>query len=607
MHALRVSLALAVAAAALSPWWPLSAADAPETLDRGLVAVPTGQNEVYVGWRLLKTDPSNVGFNVYRSTAGQPALKLNETPVTESTNFVDRTAPLSRENAWSVRAVTEGSEQDASDAVRLLANAPTRPYVTMKLQGDYSPNKIGIADLDGDGKLDFVVKQPGSSIDPGDSYWRRSTDTYKLEAYRNDGTLLWRKDLGWNIEMGIWYSPMVVFDLNEDGKAEIALRTAPTDVDYRDADGHMLTGPEYLSILDGMTGSEITKVDWIARGNVADWGDETGNRASRHMVGVAYLDGKRPSIVVHRGTYTTMRVDTYNLVDGQLKKVWSWNGDDEDPQVRGQGMHGMKVADIDDDGRDELVLGAAALDDNGTLLWNTDLGHPDVVYVADVDPDRAGLEIAYGVEVRRKENGICLVEARTGKIIWGLQEPTTHIHDQGMLGDLDAGHPGMEFYGVEADGSQFWLHNARGERLGAEDLGGISPRALYWDDGPIKAYIPGRSRFRRPAGSRTQRAADRPRPRPSGVPERSRIVKYKGPQLGEIEGRIVGLADIVGDWREEVVTAVDGELRIYTTTIPATSRRVALMQDRVYRIDTALQAMAYFYPPQVGGTLFDVR
>jgi rhamnogalacturonan endolyase len=600
MQPLRVTMFLV---AALSPCWLSHAADEPETLDRGLVAVPAGETEVYIGWRLLKSDAPNVGFNVYRSSAGERPRKLNDTPLTGSTNFVDKTAPLGRENAWSVRAVTDGKEQEASRAVHLPANAPKTPYVSIELQGDYSPNKIGIDDLDGDGKLDFVIKQPGSSIDPGDSYWRRSTDTYKLEAYRHDGTFLWRKDLGWNIEMGIWYSPMVVFDLDGDGKAEIALRTAPTDVDHRDAEGHVLTGPEYLSILDGTTGNEITKVDWIARGNVSDWGDETGNRASRHMVGVAYLDGQRPSVVVHRGTYTTMRVDTYNLVDGHLRKVWSWNGDDEDPQVRGQGMHGMKVADVDDDGRDELILGAAALDDDGTLLWNTNLGHPDVVYVADVDPDRPGLEIAYGVEVKRQEHGICLVDARTGKIIWGLDAPTTHIHDQGMLGDLDPSHPGMEFYAVEADGSQFWLHNARGERLGSENLGGISPRALYWDDGPIKAYIPGRSRFRRRSGAPKPTA--RPRPRPDGVPEPSRIVKYKGAQLGEIEGRIVGLADILGDWREEVVTAVDGELRIYTTTIPATSRRVTLMQDRVYRIDTAHQAMAYFYPPQLGGKLFD--
>jgi rhamnogalacturonan endolyase len=223
-------------------------------------------------------------------------------------------------------------------------------------------------------------------------------------------------------------------------------------------------------------------------------------------------------------------------------------------------------------------------------------------------PTRPGLEIAYGVEVRRSENGICVVEARTGKILWGAPHPTTHIHDQGMIGDLDPNIPGMEVYGAEADGSRFWLYSARGELLGAEDMGGNSPRALYWDDGPIKAYIPGPSRFRRPGPRPKIDPAVRP---PAGPPAAasvvSRIVKYKGPQIGEITGRIVGLADVIGDWREEVIATVEGELRIYTTAIPATTRRVALMQDRVYRMDTALESMAYFYPPQLSGKLFEPR
>src|SRR5262245_4356632 len=592
--------------------WSAKAAQAPERLDRGLVAVVTAEGKTYLGWRLLKTDPAGVAFNVYRSTAGAKPVRLNRQPITQSTNFVDHSAPLDRKNAWWVKGVLNGREQEVSARVELPANPSKAEYLSIKLQGNYTCNKLGIGDLDGDGKLDFVVKQPGTSIDPGERYWRRSPDTYKLEAYRNDGTFLWRKDLGWNIELGIWYSPMVVFDLDGDGKAEIALKTAPTDVDFRDAEGHVLAGPEYCSILDGMSGKEIARVDWIPRGNVEDWGDKTGNRASRNVIGVGYLDGKRPSAVVHRGTYTTMRVDTYNFIDRQLKKLWSWNGDDENPPVRGQGMHGMKAADVDDDGRDELILGAAALDDSGKLLWNTELRHPDVVYVADIDPSRPGLEIAYGVELKRAENGICLVEARTGKIIWGTKHPTTHIHDQGMVGDLDPTVPGLEFYGAEADGSKFWLHSARGELLASEDMGGNSPHALYWDDGPVKAYIPGPSRFRRPVSSTPDatpgaRSAGTATPGPPGALVTSRIMKYKGPQIGEIQGRIVGLADIIGDWREEVITSVEGELRIYTTTIPATTRRVTLMQDRLYRNDTAFESMGYFFPPQLGAREFETE
>ena len=584
------------------------AAQAPERLDRGMVAVHAAPGKVYLGWRLLRADPAQIAFHVYRSTAGGRPVRLNREPLTQSTNFVDEGAPLDRENAWWVRPVAGGREREASARAELPANPPLRQYLSIKLQGDYTVNKLAVADLDGDGKMDYVIKQPGASIDPGESYWRRSPDTYKLEAYRHDGAFLWRKDLGWNIELGVWYSPLVVFDLDGDGKAEIALKSAPTGADYRDAEGHVLRGPEYCSILAGTTGQEITKVDWIARGNVADWGDQSGNRASRNVIGAAYLDGNRPSLLVHRGTYTTMRVDAYNLFDRQLRKLWSWNGDEENPRVRGQGMHGLKAADLDQDGRDELVLGAAALDDNGKLLWNTGLGHPDVVYVADIDPARPGLEIAYGHEWKQAENGICVVEARTGKILWGLKAPTTHIHDQGMVADLDPSRPGMEIYGAEADGSRFWLHSAQGELLASEDMGGNSPHALYWGDGPIKAYIPGPSRFRR-AGPRPKAA---PGERAALVPPRadsivSRILKYKGPQIGDITGRIVGLADVIGDWREEIITSVEGELRIYTTTIPATTRRATLLQDRLYRNDTAFEAIGYFFPPQLGGRLFDTE
>ncbi len=203
--------------------------------------------------------------------------------------------------------------------------------------------------------------------------------------------------------------------------------------------------------------------------------------------------------------------------------------------------------------------------------------------------------------MKRADNGICLVDARTGKIIWGAKHPTTHIHDQGMVADIDPNSPGMEIYGAEADGSKFWLYSAQGEILATENMGGNSPQALFWDDGPLKAYIPGASRFRRPAGA----APPAPPPRPGGNSPTSRILKYKGGLIGEAAGRILAIADIVGDYREEIITAVDGELRIYTTTIPATTRRAALMQDRLYRSDVALASMGYYFPPQIGGKPFE--
>jgi rhamnogalacturonan endolyase len=544
-----------------------------ESLDRGLIAIARSDSEVYLSWRLLKSDPQNIAFNVYRTTNGGEPVKLNDAPITQTTDCLDKQAPLNQPNTWRVRPVIDGREQPPSASVELPADAPVRPYIVIPFQGDYVCSKVALADLNGDGALDYVIKQPQQVTDPG--VWHKSTDTFKVEAYLNDGTFLWRKDLGWNIEQGVWWSPMIAYDFDGDGKAEVALKTAPTDKDYRNPDDHpypgrVMSGPEYCSILDGMTGEELDRVDWPARGNVADWGDEKNNRASRHLMGVAYVDGQRPSLLVSRGTYTKMRVDAYNLVNRKLQIVWKWNGDEENPKVRGQGMHGMHAVDIDEDGRDEVILGAAVLDDNGKILWNTGLGHPDACYVTDIYPHRPGLEIMYGIEPAQQKNAICVADAKTGEILWGHDKPTTHIHSQGMLADFDPANSGLEFYTGEKDRSQYWMYSVDGKLLSTENLGTLSPVALYWLDGLLKPY-----------------AAN------------GDIRLYNGPVLGRYEGRILAVGDFLGDWREEFITTVPGQLRIYTTTVPAKDRHVTLMQDDIYRLDVAMESMGYLYPPQL--------
>jgi rhamnogalacturonan endolyase len=325
-----------------------------------------------------------------------------------------------------------------------------------------------------------------------------------------------------------------------------------------------------------MTGKELDRVDWPARGNIADWGDVYNNRASRHLIGVAYLDGKHPSLIVLRGTYTIMLVDAYNLVNRKLKSVWKWSGENESPKVRGQGMHGMHAVDIDEDGRDEVILGAAVLDDNGKILWNTGLGHPDGCYVTDIYPKRPGLEIMYGIEPAQEKNAICVADSKTGKIFWGHDKPTTHIHSQGMLANFDPNNPGLEYYTGEKDRSQYWMYSVDGKLLSTQQLGSLSPVALYWLDGFLKAYA-----------------------------DQGKIQLYKGQIIGEYEGRILAAADCVGDWREEFITSVPGELRIYTTTIPAKDHRITLMQDDIYRLDVAMVSMGYLYPPQLSYYLMD--
>jgi rhamnogalacturonan endolyase len=545
-----------------------------EKLDRGMIAVAQGDGKVYLGWRLLKTDPAAIAFNVYRGTAGGDAERLNAEPLRRTTDFVDAAPPLDRENAWWVRPVVEGREGEGGGRAALPPNPPARPYVLIKLQGNYSVHKVGIGDLDGDGRYDFVVKQPLGAVDPG--VWRPSPDTYKLEAYKSDGTFLWRHDLGWSIELGVWYSPYVVFDLDGDGKAEVAVKTG--EGDPRDAAGHVQTGPEWCSILDGRTGQEITRAPWPSR--EGRWGDNYGNRISRHMMGVAYLDGKTPCLLLVRGIYTIMKVDAYQYRDRKLRKVWSWTGEDENPPYRGQGAHTIHAADVDGDGRDEVLLGSCVVDDNGQGLWSTGFGHPDRFFVTDVDPSRGGLEVFYGLEVPRRENGVCLVEARTGKVIWGTRHPTEHIA-RALTADIDPSSPGMECWAATQGGSRApkdpaitsgptrWLFSAQGKVLAEgrdiPPLGGL----VWWD-------------------------ADRMRELENG----GAISKWHGPVLTRgIEGKALAWADLLGDWREEIVAHVPGELRIYTTVIPAADRRLCLMQDPIYRLDVAFVAMGYEQPP----------
>jgi rhamnogalacturonan endolyase len=531
-----------------------------ERLDRGLIAMPLDDGRVYVGWRLLATDPPDMTFDVYRAASVEGTrTKVTRVPIGDSCNYLD--TAVAGERYYSVVPVVGGEPQTASTPVAI---SQTQDFRRLRLEGRYRAQKVGLADFDGDGRLDYLVKQPDFNTDPYQQpgYWKRSEGTYKLEAYRHDGSFLWRYDMGWAIEEGIWYSPIVVYDLDGDGKAEVFCKAG--EGDPREPTGHVRGGPEYLVMLDGLTGQVRKRLPWPSRDGFDDY-----NYYSRNLLGVAYLDGRNPHLIVERGTYKIIKLEAY---DPALDRKWAWEASGEYASYRGQGMHGMHAADVDEDGRDEVVIGAAVIDDDGRPLWNTRLGHPDGCYVADIDPKRPGLEIFYGIESRRASNAVCLVEARTGRMIWGNPEPTVHVHSQGMVADLIPEHPGMECYAGEAKGgSNYWLYTASGQLLGHENLGELAPRAVFWLDGPTKIFE-----------------------------VRGQLLRYPRASVGRIEGRVVAIADCLGDWREEIITALDGEIRIYTTTIPATSRRVCLMQDRLYRTDVAMQTMGYFYPPQLG-------
>ncbi len=536
-----------------------------ERLDRGLVALRRPDGSVYVGWRLLKSDPGDVAFNVYRADANGNLEKLNASPIRTTTDFVDTSAP-GGEFVYRVRTVLGGQESPESAVAK--APAEPKPYLGFRIEGDYTFQKAGIADLDGDGVYDYVIKQPNDNIDPWYKYWKRSEGTYALEAYRNDGTVLWKKDLGWAIERGIWYSPYLVYDFDGDGKAEVAVKTG--EGDPRDEEGYVKAGPEYISMWDGMTGEEVARADWPSRDGFT--GEHWYNYASRNQLGVAYLDGKTPCLLVARGTYNIMKLDAYQYRDKQLELLWQWTSTEESTLYHGQGAHFMHCADLDGDGRDEVVLGSCVIDDNGNGLWSTGLRHPDHCYVGDIDPARPGLEIYYGIEPGRARDAVCLVDARNGEIIWGIDKPTEHVHGAGLCADIIAEYPGRECYSGESNFPARWLHSAKGELLADETEwdAGLSPRAVQWDADLQRELLIG--------GKIIDHGSD-------------------APHTDAIEGSQAAWADVFGDWREEIITSIAGELRIYTTTIPADDRRVCLMQDPIYRIDVAHLAMGYPQPP----------
>lgn len=539
---------------------------AEEKLDRGVTALKTADGRVYVGWRFLADDPGDIAFNVYRIIGeGSSPERLNNAPLSDRTNFIDD-HPVA-DAAYFVRPVLNKNEGPQSPAVP-PANTPAgESFVRIRLQGDYGFQKCAVADLDGDGKLDYVIKQPNFNTDPYQhpGYWKKSEDTYKIEAYRHDGQFMWRYDMGWAIEEGVWYSPFVVYDLDGDGKAEVYAKAG--EGDPRDEKGLVTDGPEWLVKIDGLTGEVTRKIPWPDRSGFASY-----NYFSRNMLAVAYLDGKRPALIVQRGTYDVIKVEAY---DAGLSLIWRWDSRSEKQRYCGSGSHGTRVADVDGDGRDELILGSSVLDDNGRGLWSNPMSHPtkshpDVCSVGDIDPNHPGLEIFYGYEVDQPKNGVCLVDAATGRLLWGFDGPTKHVHGFGMAADILAEHPGQECYAGEKENGQYFLYTAGGKRIGSEKIGSLTPRAIWWNGDAQKELIL------------------------SG-----QIQQFRGKAYGRVQGEAVAIADCLGDWREEIITTVPGELRIYTTTIPADTRRVCLMQDRQYRLGVAAVSMGYFYWPQL--------
>lgn len=555
-------------------------------LDRGLEVVYSNAG-MHLLWRILPEDTATTGFHIDRidrTAAGDTSKpeRITAKPVVKTSDFVDRTAIAGHTYEWQLRKVEHGNESNtiASVTRRVPATGKeAKPYRVFPLGGNRMCERVAVADLNGDRVLDFVVKYPVGKVDPWDKAWIPSPDTYKLEGWDSSGKRLWTIDLGWSIELGIWYSPVVVYDLNGDGRAEVIAKTG--EGDPRSPSGRVLSGKEYLTVFDGETGKVIDR---------APWPDGQGmmySRYNRNLMTIAYLDGQTPFVVALRGSYNHHRLLAYQLNSGRLEKKLHWNNLFEKQEYWGQGAHNLHAADVDGDGREEICIGAMVLDDDGRPLWGLGLGHPDQMYVGELDPSRPGMEIYLGIETAAKANGMCMVDAKTGKILWGYDKPTTHIHGSGLCADIDDRYPGVECLSGEErhakNGSrERFLWNAQGKLLVAgpeievkqklKGLVSLSPISLYWDADPQKEVL------------------------------MNRMVNYKTEKRlpPSIDGRFVATGDFFGDWREEFIVSVPGELRIYSTPIPAIDRQLSLLFDRNYHATITENFMGYAKYPLLG-------
>ncbi len=546
-----------------------------ERLDRGLIVSLTARG-TYLSWRLLDTDAPNAAFDVWRRKDGK-VEKLNAAPIVQTTDFdipgcFDAGAEYSVDGQMFVPV--RGRIENGLVCIKFPL-ADTNATI----------GTIGLGDLDGDGSYDFVVKTPAGGNDPWDLVWKRREGTYRLEAYDAKGKFLWRKEMGQNLELGIWYSPYIVADLDGDGKAEVIAKTAPLEPDYRNPDGRVQSGPEFLSVLDGLTGSEICSTPWIPRA-APDHVDDYNHYASRNQIALAYLDGKTPCVVVERGTYGRMIVSAYRMKDRRLEPVWTFNNEFLPRLYRGQGDHACLCDDVDGDGFDEVLIGSLTIDHDGTPLWCNGRGHSDAHYFGDIDPYRPGMELFFVYETRQpKGGGLTMTDPATGKDIWILPTPTRHVHGSGICADIAPEYPGLECYGQEVDQSgnitsgkthpqsdNRWFYTAAGMMLSSYTnctYGyGNGVRNVFWDADLQREVFKGRT-----------------------------IRDHEGVALTPRCASPLLVADILGDWREEFLSVETGAFKLWITDIPAMDRRVTLMRDRPYRSRITMETSGYPQQP----------
>ncbi|RXG27462.1 rhamnogalacturonan lyase [Leeuwenhoekiella palythoae] len=573
-----------------------------EHLDRGVVVIPQEDQTAVVSWRVLGTDPDELHFNLYRQTGEETPQKLNTASISGGTFFIDTDIDWSKKNTWFVTSVLNGKEIKEPGTFSIAANAEHKPYLSIPLQtpDGYAPGDASTADLDGDGQYELVIHQMGRGHD---NSHRGLTDDPIFQAYELSGELLWEINLGKNIREGAHYTQFLVYDFDSDGKAEMVCKTADgttdalgnvigdPEADWRDTDeksrtyGKILKGPEYLTVFDGQTGKALATTDYIApRGDISKWGghggnggnDNTGNRVDRFTACVAYLDGIHPSFVMGRGYYGRTVLAAFDFKNNKISSRWVFDSENRENPYSGQGNHNLSVADADGDGKDEIIFGAMAIDDDGTGMYSTGFRHGDAIHVSDLDPDVPGLERfgIHEIENGTEGPGIALFSIKDGTVLY-TAEPNRDI-GRGVAANIDTTRVGAQMWWLGSHD----LHDNKGKVIGKAPR---SANFLIWWDGDFSRELL----------------------------DRTYIAKYGKGMLFKADGATWSKgskatpslsADILGDWREELLlpSKEGDEMRIYSTTIPTMQRMYTLMHDPQYRLSIAWQNVGYNQPPHTG-------
>ena len=597
-----------------------------EKLDRGVVAMKT-DNGVFLSWRSLGEDAFGTGFDIYRD-----GVKITAEPIKSVTNYVD--AEGTESSKYVVKAVLDGAVKEESKETAVwgdqyLRLKLDRPGKCSRTNATYTPNDCSVGDVDGDGQYELFVKwDPSNSHDNSEN---GGTGDVLIDCYRLDGTKLWRINLGQNIRAGAHYTQFMVYDFDGDGKAEMICKTAPGTKDgtgknvimgsddptksYVNSKGHIISGPEYLTVFNGLTGAEINTIAYnpprtahAFSKSYPGWGDDYGGRSERYLAGVAYLDGQKPSAVFCRGYYTHSYLWAVDFDGNELKERWLHASTERNKGAYGEGAHSLTIGDVDGDGFDEIVYGSACIDHDGQLLYRTGFGHGDALHLGDFDPDREGLEVfmvheetgsayKYDAEFR---------DAKTGKVIWGELQSGNDI-GRGLVGDLSDTWRGYEVW----PGSRFVSgarHNATFDCKGNIVCDNKVPSScfrIYWDGDLNDELFDGKY------DSTNKTSNPIIEKRTGNLNSASTLMafnKWKAQSCNTTKATPCLSADILGDWREEIILW-DGEnssdLLIFSTIIPSDYKVNCLMQDHNYRMAIAWQNTAYNQPPHLGYYLAD--